>query len=111
MGIRRVLFDHDERILLNRVIGAVVEDDLGHAFRSGLNNVTFFKRKAVIRLYPVVAICLFDAYRAIECSDVRLLRDYSPGRRRLRGHPLEQIREQTADRFLSSGAELGKSKL
>ena len=40
----------------------------------------------------------------------RLLRDYSPGRRRLRGHPLEQIREQAADRSLGSGAELGKSK-
>src|SRR3954470_771102 len=110
MRVGGVLFDNDKGVLFYRVVRAVIEDDLGHAFRSGLNDVTFFKRKAVVGAHPLVAIGFFNPDRPIESCNMRLLRDYSPRGRRLRGYPLQQIREKTADGFLRSCAELGESK-
>src|SRR5262249_29805105 len=52
---------------------AIVENDLSHALRTGLYDVTFIKRQAIVRTGPTVAIGLPDANRSVQGSEVRLL--------------------------------------
>jgi len=68
-----VFFDEDERILFDGVVGAVVEDDFGHALGAGLDDVAFVERDTVVGGDPTAGIGLLHAHRAVERGEVRLL--------------------------------------
>ena len=111
--VSRIFFNHNQRILLYRVIGAVVEDDLGHAFRTRLHHIAFFQGHVVIGGYPGVAARLLDPHRAVQRGDVSLLgaacASLSGSART--GHHFQQLAAEVGDRLHSSLRELWERKI
>jgi len=74
VGIDRVVFDYDQRILLDGVIGAIGEDDFRHSLGAGLNYVALFKRETVVGILPGIVSGFFYANGSVNCCEVCLLR-------------------------------------
>src|SRR5277367_5205083 len=75
--VGRVLFDDDQRILFYRVIGAVSENNFGHAFGAGLHYIAFFERHIVVGIDPAVAISFSYPNGAVERREIGVLPDSS----------------------------------
>ena len=99
--VGRILLDHDQRILFDRVVRSVIEDNLRHALGAGLDDVAFFQWDAVVGIDPRIAVALPHPDRAIERREVRLLRD--------RGRSAFERRRQTRNFFQQAGRQTPSS--
>src|SRR5919198_238432 len=70
--IGRILFNHDQRVLLDGVIGTVVEHHFRHAFRRGLNDITLFQGQTVIGRPPTVAVGFLNLHYTFQVGEMSL---------------------------------------
>ncbi len=90
--VGRVFLDHDQRVLLDGVVGVVRKYDFGQTFRSGLDDVALLHARLVVGIHPGIAVRFFHAHGAVNLRESRLVAALLVGRLvGLAEHPADGI--------------------